>query len=117
MDKEILDIVVTNFFPEANSIDYRGRFDYDYQHAYLVKVMAKQARRPIKAVLFVNGMSGKYTEDEAIMELTDGLDSRGWFSADGSGELLADSSDPRSEFRLPARYGYDAYFTMALITR
>ena len=92
MDKEILDIVVTNFFPEANSIDYRGRFDYDYQHAYLVEVMAKQARRPIKAV-------------------------RGWFSADGSGELLADSSDPRSEFRLPVRYGYDAYFTMALITR
>ena len=40
MDKEILDIVVTNFFPEANSIDYRGRFDYDYQHAYLVEVMA-----------------------------------------------------------------------------
>lgn len=113
MKKDILCKAVAGFIPNIISIDIKSELGNDDQHAYLVLIKNIGNDHHIETVLFVNGMSGEYSEDEAIMILTGGRDILGWFYSDGSGRIIPHRVDKTCQYRLPLEYGYDTYFTLA----
>lgn len=115
MNKELLYKVIGRFVPEAKDIDILRELDNDDQRAYLVGFNTDQQTKRVNAVLIENGMSGRYSdEDEAIMELTDGSYGVGWFCSDGS-RILPRYDNSKCKYMLPARYGLDSYFMLALV--
>lgn len=115
MNNELLSKIIKAFLPKAKNIAILKTIKNDDQSAYLISANSGEYGNDAKLVLFENGMSGCYIdEDEAVMELTDGLSIGGWLCVGGGG-MLGSRDDVKCRYKLPANYGYSSYFELALI--
>lgn len=113
MNDEFIYKIVKAYLPDARGVKLLKTIENDDQDAYLISAISSRVSKTAKLILFENGMSGRYIdEDEAVMELTDGLPIRGWFHV-GDGKILK-NSDVKCKYKLPAGSGYNSYFELAI---
>lgn len=113
MNDKLISKIVNAYLPDAKHIAVLSTIKNDDQRAYLISACSDRLDKNAKLILFENGMSGLYSgEDEAVMELTDGLPPRGWLHVGGN--KVTDKLDEKCRYQLPANYGYDSYFELVL---